>query len=205
MVHEIKTQNKIEQAHVSSIGKFFIYISFILVFPILLYIATRNTFLRQQQRIEETASGIEVQLKKRFDLLTKLIDSVKESMKFETNLQKDIVALRNQVKPNKTISDEKFAKTNSLMDNISRQLQVTLENYPDLKSVDTVVEFQKQAGDVEANIAAARRFYNTSIRQYNQRIITYPTNVAATALRLSTKMFFEINLEERKDLNVKFT
>ncbi len=202
MVAEVAVKNKIEEAKSSGLGRFFVYITFILIFPIFLYISTRNTFRRQQQGIEETASDIDVQLKKRFDELTKMINSVKGVMKFEKSTQTAITAMRSGLGTKSTIKPEDFAKNNSLMDQALRGINVQLENYPDLKSSNNVMALQQSIADIEANIAAARRFYNTAVRAFNNRILTYPTNVAGQAMHLSTMVFFEATAEEKQDVKV---
>lgn len=196
---EIKPKNEIVKPKVSMGGKIFIYILFILIIPIFWYIGKQNAFKRSKQNIEETASGIEVQLKKRYDLLTKLIETTKQYMKFEKNILEDITSLRTG---NTNGNIREMNETNLKMDRISRAINVQLENYPDLKSAQTVVNLQLATRDCEEDIAASRRFYNTSVRNYNQSILTYPGNVVADKLNLQTEIFFEATPAERQDVKI---
>ncbi len=196
---EIRPKNEIIKPQVSTGGKIFIYILFILIIPIFWYISKRNSFKRSKQNIEETASGIDVQLKKRYDLLTKLIDTTRQYMKFEKNILEDITSLRTG---NVNANVREMNETNLKMDRISRAINVQLENYPDLKSTQTVVNLQLATRDCEEDIAASRRFYNTSVRNYNQSILTYPGNVVADKLNLQTEIFFEAMPTERQDIKI---
>lgn len=195
----IKVNNQIIKPKVNFISKLVIYCSFILIIPIIWYIITQNSFKKMQQNIEETASGIDIQLKKRYDLLTKLIETAKQFIKFEKDLLKDIVSLRTQVQ-----NVDEMSSVNAKMDRISRNINVQLENYPELKSTQTVVNLQLSIRECEDDISASRRFYNTAVRNYNQSLLTYPTNVVASNMHLETKIFFEASHNERKDVEVKF-
>ncbi len=195
---EIKPKNEIIKPQVSTGGKLMIYLSFIFIIPIFWYISKRNSFKRAKQNIEETASGIDVQLKKRYDLLIKLIDSTKQYMKFEQNLLKDITSLRT----GNTTNVSEMNDRNLKMDNVSRAINVQLENYPDLKSAQTVVNLQLAARDSEQDIAASRRFYNSSVRNYNQSILTYPGSVISDNMNLETEIFFEASANERQDVKI---
>ena len=196
----IKASNKVTQAKASFLGKFFWYLSFILIVPLIMNIVMRNNLFQMRQQIEETAAGIDVQLKKRVDLLTKLVDEVKGSMKFEKETMIQVTALRQQSK-----GGADNTKFNSLNENINRVMSginVQLENYPNLKSSTNVLQLQNASQDCEANIAAARRFYNTNVRVYNSKLLTYPSNVPASAMKLQSYVYFEATEADRKDVKV---
>ncbi|AGM24646.1 LemA family protein [Spiroplasma chrysopicola] len=199
MAYNPTPKNEEVVAKASGLGKFFVYIWFILIFPIFFYIGTRNNLIRQKERIEETASGIDVQLKRRVDMLTKLIDSTKQYMKYEKDTLEGVIALRTQAN-NLKVQD--FEKVNSKVNEQLGKINVTLENYPDLKASNNVIELQKGIRDCEDNIAAARRFYNSAAREFNGKIKTWPSNVAASALKLHSFLYFEATIEERQDVKV---
>lgn len=195
-----KPSNESFTAQPSLLGKIIVYLSFILIIPIIMYIVSRNNFLRLQQSIEETASGIDVQLKRRFDLLTKLLDATKGYMKFEKETLSQIVALRN----GKMETMQDLSKTDSKLNAAFGKFNALLENYPDLKANTTVLQLQSGSKGCEDNIAAARRFYNANVRVFNSKIKTFPSNVIAQSLHLISKDYFIASDSDRQDVKVDF-
>jgi LemA protein len=183
-------------------GRFMVYLSFILIIPIFIYIGSRNNFSKMDVKIDEAASGIDVQLKRRRDTLTKLIDSVKGSMDFEKETMERITRLRTFNFEGASM-DEK-SKAYSRLNSVTKDLNVTLEAYPNLKSTEAVVEFQKSTRIIEDDIAASRRIYNQNISVFNQKCRTWPSNVAAYNMHLEMKLFFEVTSEDRADVKVDF-
>lgn len=194
--------NKQEPASASIGGKIFFYVSFILILPAIWYVIKINWFRKTEVKIFESSSGIDVQLTRRKDTLTKLIDAVKGTMKFEKETQTQIVNLRN-TKFN-TSSVEQQNQANAMMDNLSKTLNVQLEAYPDLKATQAVVELEKAINEVEQDIAASRRIYNANVSIYNATLKTWPANVAATNMKLESKLFFEATEAQRADVKVEF-
>ncbi|WP_425376653.1 LemA family protein [Spiroplasma endosymbiont of Aleiodes alternator] len=194
----IKPSNESFTAQPSLFGKIMVYLSFVLIFPIILFIVSRNNFLRLQQSIEETASDIDVQLKRRFDLLTKLVDATKGYMKFEKSTLTDVVSLRSGKM--ETMSD--LSKADSGLNAAFGKFNALLENYPDLKGNTTVLQLQSGAKDCEDNIAAARRFYNANVKVFNSKIKTFPSNVVASTLNLVSKDYFLASDSDRQDIKI---
>ncbi|WP_342217467.1 LemA family protein [Spiroplasma endosymbiont of Amphimallon solstitiale] len=194
----IKPSNESFTAQPSLFGKIMVYLSFVLIFPIILFIVSRNNFLRLQQSIEETASDIDVQLKRRFDLLTKLVDATKGYMKFEKSTLTDVVSLRSGKM--ETMSD--LSKADSGLNAAFGKFNALLENYPDLKANTTVLQLQSGAKDCEDNIAAARRFYNANVKMFNSKIKTFPSNVVASTLNLVSKDYFLASDSDRQDIKI---
>lgn len=195
------TVNNAEVPATSSFwGKFFVYIWFILIIPILFWILSRNNLIRNKEKIEETASDIDVQLKRRIDMLTKLIDSTKQYMKYEKDTLTTVVELRSQA--NKNLNVKELEQVNNAVTSQAGKINVLLENYPDLKANNSVIELQAGIRDCEDNIAAARRFYNSAVRDFNASLKTWPSNVAASSLRLSTFLYFEANAADRQDVKI---
>ncbi|MBP1525986.1 MAG: LemA family protein [Spiroplasma sp. WSS] len=194
----IKPSNESFTAQPSLFGKIMVYLSFVLIFPIILFIVSRNNFLRLQQSIEETASDIDVQLKRRFDLLTKLVDATKGYMKFEKSTLTDVVSLRSGKM--ETMSD--LSKADSGLNAAFGKFNALLENYPDLKANTTVLQLQSGAKDCEDNIAAARRFYNANVKVFNSKIKTFPSNVVASTLNLVSKDYFLASDSDRQDIKI---
>lgn len=194
----IKPSNESFTAQPSLFGKIMVYSSFILLLPIILFIVSRNNFLRLQQSIEETASDIDVQLKRRFDLLTKLLDATKGYMKFEKGTLTDVVSLRS----GKMETMGELAKADSGLNAAFGKFNALLENYPDLKANTTVLQLQSGAKDCEYNIAAARRFYNANVKVFNSKIKTFPSNVVASTLNLVSKDYFVAADSDRQDIKI---
>ncbi|PQP79654.1 LemA family protein [Spiroplasma sp. ChiS] len=195
------TVNNAEVPATSSFwGKFFVYISFILIIPIFLFILLRNNLIRNKEKIEETASDIDVQLKRRVDMLTKLIDSTKQYMKYEKDTLSAVVELRSQA--NKNLNVKELDQINNAVTSQVGKINVLLENYPDLKANNSVIQLQAGIRDCEDNIAAARRFYNSAVRDFNASLKTWPSNVTASSLKLSTFLYFEANVADRQDVKI---
>lgn len=194
----IKPSNESFSAQPSLFGKIIVYLSFILIFPIILFIVSRNNFLRLQQSIEETASDIDVQLKRRFDLLTKLLDATKGYMNFEKGTLTQVVALRSGKM--ETMND--LAKADTGLNAAFGKFNALLENYPDLKANTTVLQLQVGAKDCEDNIAAARRFYNANVKVFNSKIKVFPSNVVAATLNLISKDYFVATDTDRQDVKI---
>ena len=199
MTYNPTVNNVEEPAKASVFGKFFVYISFILIIPIFIFIGTRNSLIRQKQRIEETASDIDVQLKRRMDMLTKLVDVTKQYMQYEKSTLSTITELRSQTSPFKIKDVDRINK--AISDQMGR-INMLMENYPDLKANNSVIELQTGIRDCEDNIAAARRFYNSEVRDFNGRIKTWPTNVAAGTIHAQTYLYFEAALVDRQDVKI---
>lgn len=182
------------------IGKFFVYIWFILIFTIFLFILSRNNLIRNKEKIEETVSEIDVQLKRRVDMLTKLIDSTKQYMKYEKDTLTAIVELRSQA--NQNLNVKELDKVNNAITSQAGKINVLLEKYPDLKANNSVIELQTSIKDCEDNIAAAHRFYNSAVRDFNASLKTWPSNVAAISLSLNTFLYFEADAFNRQDVKI---
>ncbi|AHI54242.1 LemA family protein [Spiroplasma sabaudiense Ar-1343] len=200
MAYEPKLKNETVLVKANGFGKFIVYISFVLTLTITLwlYIGTKNNFKRQEQKIEETTSDIDVQLRRRADTLMKLVDSTKSYMNYENKTLMEVTKLRTSGK----IAPQDFAEYDSKINSTLGKVNVALESYPNLKASDTVKQLQKTIVDCEDNIAAARRFYNSEIRKFNSYIQTWPAIVAASNAKLETKMFFEATPEAREDVKI---
>jgi LemA protein len=199
---DIAQQDQYEYVRTNAFGKFIVYLSFLLIIPAIVFLVTRNKFVRMRTKIEEASSSIDIQLKRRRDTLTKLMDAVKGSMNFEKGTLEEIVKMRSSNIDGASMSEK--AKISNDLSRISKGINVTLENYPNLKSTDAVVEFQKSTADIEDNIAASRRIYNQNVSAFNQNIKTWPAIVVAQASKQYIMPFFEATTEDREDVKVNF-
>ncbi|MDR3330471.1 MAG: LemA family protein [Mycoplasmataceae bacterium] len=198
--------NRERNAEVTSGSKggfwFLFVISWIIIIPgicVLVWkIKKANWFRTTQEKINEAASGIDIQLKKRRDTLIKLVDATQTSIKFEKGLLTDITSLRNVNHFNP--SD---AKTVSKLDSTSRGILATFENYPNLKTTDTIRDLMQSADYIEREIAASRRLYNATALNFNQEIQAWPSNVIATSQKLHSFSLFAASEEDKKDVSLK--
>ncbi|QBQ07467.1 LemA family protein [Spiroplasma gladiatoris] len=182
----------------NAFGTFIWYASFILLLPVFLHIGNINSLRRINVKVSEAESGIDVQLKRRRDTLLKLIDAVKGSIKFEKEALTTVTAMRTGM------GIEGMIKSQKAMDTLQKGINIQMENYPDLKSTQSIRELMSAAADIEEDIAAQRRIYNQNVGTFNQEIQVYPKNQAAAALKYVSKYFFEITEAEREDVVINF-
>jgi len=180
------------------IGKVFFVISWLLIIPFIVHLVNLNKLRSLNIKITEAESGIDVQLKNRRDTLIKLIDEVKESIHFEKDMLMNLTKMRVGGNVNQMI------KNSNDLDKITKTISLQVENYPNLKSNELIRELMQKTSNIEDNIAAARRIYNSNVSYFNQSINSYPTNIAARQLGLCFQPFFEITDNEREDIKVSF-
>ena len=160
----------------------------LLVFVIMM----RNNIVIKRNKVENADASIDVMLKKRFDLIPNLYDLVKQYMEHEKSLLENIVLLRNEIdKGNMT------AETNQKMDEVMKQLKISVENYPDLKANQNFLQLQATLNEVEEQIAAARRTYNANVTEFNTYIQIFPVNIVAAIFGTKTYNLFEVSEFER--------
>lgn len=178
------------------------YIFIILVVLILIVISIYNKLIRSKNHVEEANADINVQLKRRFDLIPNLIETVKGYMNHEKEVLEKITELRSQA-----LSTSDFKESDKLNQEISKNISsilVSFENYPDLKANQNFLSLQSELVDTENKIQSARRFYNNVAKDYNILIESIPTNIFAKLFNHQKKPLLEISIEEAKNINVKF-
>ncbi|CAM9122029.1 LemA family protein [Mycoplasma marinum] len=191
--------NSAKSANASIGGKIIWYISFLLIIPLIIHVVMRNGMNKQQSRVNELASGIDVQLKKRRDTLIKLLEATKAYMKHEKDVLSDVTKLRKM-----TITPNNRAEVAQKTESALGRLIMTAENYPDLKANESITQLMDQASYLEREISAARRLYNSSVRQFNQKLFAWPSSVPATELGLATLPYFEASATDKKDVEFNF-
>lgn len=160
--------------------------------------------IQKKNKVKEAFASIDVQLKKRYDLIPNILVTANKFMEHETALIQDITKLRTEA-INK-VSDfsnmhEKIKLESELQSKLG-QLFVSVENYPQLKSDQTMVQAMQTFSEVEEHIAAARRFYNAAILELNNAVEIYPSSMFASSMGLTTLPYFEITDEkERAPIN----
>ncbi|ASP28221.1 LemA family protein [Spiroplasma corruscae] len=179
-------------------GVLFWIIICLTLIPLIIHVANLNALKRMKIKVNEAEAGIDVQLKRRRDTLIKLIDSVSESIKFEKEMQTTLTSMRTGG------GVGQMMKNASQLNDIARKIQVQVENYANLKSNDLIGSLMKESTNIEENISASRRIYNSNVSQFNQSISSYPNNLAANQLKFVYLPFFEISSFDREDVKIKF-
>ena len=163
---------------------------------VLWYISTSNNFKRAKIKIEESLSGIEVALTKRYDTLSKMLDATKGYMKHEQDTFAQIVQMR------KGMSVGEMNEAARQMDEVTSQIRVTAEAYPELRSSDLFVQLQRGIADVEEHLQAARRLYNANVSRFNTMKEVFPSNLLGK--NYEKYDFSEAEESKRVDVEMKF-
>ena len=165
-------------------------------------IALYNGFVVLKARIQEALSGIDVQLKRRTDLIPNLLESVKGYAKHEKEVFQNVTKARSSLMNAGSLSEK--AQANNLVSNALKSLFAVAEAYPDLKASTNFQELQRQLEDTEDKISYSRQFYNSNVLDYNTRVRSFPSNVIAGIFGFKEADFFQTPEEERKNVKVSF-
>lgn len=159
-------------------------------------INTVNDFKKKEIHVQEGLSGIEVALTKRYDMLTKMLDTAKGYMAHENELFAKVIELR------RGMSVAEMNAAAQQMDTLSGKFFAVAEGYPELRSSDVFVELQRGIRDAEEHLQAARRLYNSSVTAYNTAIAMFPAKILAGSHQ--PKEFFAADAGKREDLKMTF-
>jgi len=173
----------------------------ILVF-IIAMIVIRNGVIAKKNKTEEAFSDIDVQMKKRFDLIPNLVETVKAYMKHEKDTLVELTRLRTQAMSGGLSANEQIQVANKV-NRMGRGLMFQMENYPDLKASKNFLQLQSSWNEVEEQLSASRRFYNAAVNDYNNALEQFPSNIFARQLHYYEKEYIEIPAEERKNISAK--
>lgn len=161
-----------------------------------------NGLITAKLRIDEALSQINVQLKRRADLIPNLVETVKGYAKHEKSLLEEITKARASLMQAKSV--EKKAEANNMLTDTLKSLFAVAENYPDLKANANFAKLQEELSDTENKIAYSRQFYNSNVLEYNTRIHVFPSNIIANLFKFTPKDFFAATEEEKKNVKVSF-
>lgn len=178
----------------------------IIVLLALWIIATYNGLVRLNNRTKEGWSDIDVQLKRRHDLIPNLLESVKGYMQHEKTLLENITKARSTaMNAQEAGNTAELGKAESALGGLLGNLRIAVEAYPDLKANQNMAQLMDELSDTENKIQAARRFYNGMVRDFNTKMEVFPTNLIAGSLKFTKYEFFEIeDKTERENIQVKF-
>ena len=181
----------------------FIVLGGVLAIVVLWLVASYNGFVKLRNRSDEAESDIEVQLKRRFDLIPNLVEMVKGYMAHEKGVLESVTAARTQAMGAQSIQGK--SKADNVLTGTLKTLFAVAENYPDLKANTNFLELQRELADTENKIQAARRFYNTNVMELNTKIDSFPSNAVASLFKFKKKEFFDIpNEAEKEPVKVSF-
>lgn len=161
-----------------------------------------NLFIRDRNLIKEAWSGIDVQLKRRHNLVPNLVASVQGYSTHEKTLLEDITKKRSEAVKSESVKEK--APAESDLSGMLKNLFIVAENYPDLKASENFLNLQNQLTEIEDQLQYARRYYNGAVRNYNIRVESFPSNIIAGIFSFKQENFFEITLAtERATPQVK--
>ncbi|MEK7452526.1 MAG: LemA family protein [Patescibacteria group bacterium] len=166
------------------------------------FILSYNGLINLRNRAEEAWSDINVQLKRRYDLIPNLINTVKGYASHESSVFENVTKARSAAMGAHTMGEH--AQAENMLTNTLKSLFAVAESYPALQASQNFLELQHELTDAEDKIQAARRFYNGNVRNYNTGLQTFPTNLLANMFAFTVKEFFQIDESEKSVPEVKF-
>jgi LemA protein len=164
-------------------------------------ISLYNGMIAKKNAVETAFSGIDVQLTKRYDLIPNLVESARAYMKHEKEVLERLVELRGKALSSQPGSPENL-QTNAELSGVLRQFSVAVEEYPQLRAMESFTLLQRSLNEVEEQLAAARRFFNAAVNDYNNAIEQIPTSLFAAMLGYRQRTLFEAAPEERQRVSV---
>lgn len=178
-----------------------VFVGFIIL--VLLYVmGAYNALVRLKNMAEEGWSGIDVQLKKRYDLIPNIVETVKGYAAHESSVLENVIKARNAAMNTSGVEDK--AQAENMLSGTLKSLFALSENYPDLKANENFKALQDSLTEVEEKLEMARRYYNGTVRDLNIKCETFPSVIIANSFGFSKRDFFEINDAERENVKVKF-
>lgn len=164
--------------------------------------AMYNGLIRRRNEVDNAFGGMDVQLKKRYDLIPNIVATLKQYADHEKDLLTKVTEMRAKATNGNLSADEKVALDNQISAGM-KSIMVAVENYPDLKASENFMNLQRTLNEVESQISAARRTYNAVITDYNNGIQTFPQSILAGMMKMTRKEVFVIPETERQNVDVK--
>lgn len=168
----------------------------IIIYVFILY----NSFISLDNKVKEAFSTMDVYLKKRWDLIPNLVETVKGYAKYEEETLTRITKLRNTVY-NEMTNDEKIINNEELSSDVSK-IMALKEAYPELKANENFIDLSNKLTKIEDDIANARKYYNGTVRIYNNKVQMFPNNIFAKIFNYKTKRMFEASLEDKQNIRI---
>ena len=182
--------------------KWWMILIIVLVLIVLWAISVYNSLVALRNRVKDQWAQIDVQLKRRFDLIPNLVETVKGYTKHESETLEAVIKARNTY-VSATVPEEQMKADGELTKAISKLFALT-ESYPELKANTNFQALQQELTETESKIASARQFYNDTVMVYNNKVSMVPSNIIASLFKFNKEAFFEANETERQNVQVKF-
>ena len=181
-----------------------IVIVVVVAIPVILIAALYNALVQLRNRVDNAWSQIDVQLRKRYDLIPNLVETVKGYAKHEREVFEKVTQARQMGISAQSVKDQ--AEAQNMITGALKSLFAVAEAYPELKASEQFMKLQESLNGIESNIAYARQFYNDSIMTLNNKIQTFPSNIIASLFSFKTREYFEIEESAaREPVKVDFT
>ena len=178
-----------------------IYIIIAIIVLIIIYaFALYNSFVKLNNKVKEAFSTMDVYLKKRWDLIPNIVETVKGYAKHEKNTLTEVIKMRNSAYDN--MSDDEKIKANEKLSSGISKIMALAEAYPDLKANENFKDLSNQLTKIEDEIASSRKYYNATVRDFNNKVEMFPSIIVAKLLGYKSKSMFEANEEERQNVKV---
>lgn len=180
-----------------------IVILLIVAVGVVWFIAAYNGFIRLRNSVEEAFATMDVYMKKRYDLIPNLVETVKGYASHERETLENVTKARNMAAGAETL--EQRAAGENMLTGTLKSLFAVAENYPNLKANENFMDLQRQLQKVEEDIANSRKYYNAVVKEFNTMIQVFPNNIIAGMFRFEKKPMFEVEAaEERQNVKVEF-
>ena len=172
---------------------------------IILILSLYNGLIALKNRVEEAMSDMDVQLKRRYDLIPNLLETVKGYAAHEQGTLEKVVAARNSAMSIPSVDIEHKIEAENALSSSLKSIFALSESYPDLKANQNFLELQRELSDTEDKIMASRRFYNGNVRVFNTKLEIFPTNLINKMLGFSSYKFYELtDASQKENIKVKF-
>ncbi|MBD2448715.1 LemA family protein [Nostoc sp. FACHB-152] len=175
---------------------------FIIIFVIGFIIGLYNKLIQRKNQVEQAFATIDVLLQKRWDLIPNLVAVAQNYMQFEKSTLTEIAKLRTRAISERLNDNTRIALENQISRNLGN-ITVAIEAYPELKTNENFLQLQYSLNEIEEQISAARRFYNTAVTEYNNAVEMFPTNLFASWMNYRLKVQFQTSPQERQNVNVR--
>jgi LemA protein len=174
----------------------------IILITIFYWIAKRNSFISSRNRVDESWSGIDVQLKRRHDLVPNLVETVKGYAEHESAVFEKTTKARAEAMQAQSVGDT--AQAEQKLERALADLRAVAENYPTLRATENFQQLSRNLSELEDEIQASRRIYNSNVQSYNTDIQQFPGSIIANQGNFTAREFFEIEAADREPVAVSF-
>lgn len=178
-----------------------IYIIIAIIVLLVIYVfTTYNGLIKSKNYVKEAFSTMDVYLKKRWDLIPNIVEVVKGYAKYEQETLSKVTELRTSAYDGMTV-DKKISINEQITTGISKIIAIS-ENYPELKANESFIQLSNELINVEKDIENSRKYYNGTVRNYNNKIQMFPSNIIASVFGFKEEKMFEVNSEEKNNVKV---